>query len=76
MYIEFSKKLGRLASNIDLDNSKDIYNADVFIIRFGSMYALKKEANKILKFDIDLQNKRKIYKRKSIKFINTRIQSL
>ncbi|BAO05156.1 hypothetical protein CF067_16795 [Clostridium sporogenes] len=64
MYIEFSKKLGRLASNIDLDNSKDIYNADVFIIRFGSMYALKKEANKILKFDIDLQNKEKYTKEK------------
>ncbi|MCC5439782.1 hypothetical protein EJM73_06435 [Clostridium botulinum] len=69
MYIEFSKKLGRLASNGELDNSKDIYNADVFIIRFGSMYALKKEANKILEFDIDLQNKEKYTREKILNLL-------
>lgn len=44
MYIEFSKKLGVSASRKELDKSEEIYNADVFIIRFGSMYDLKKVA--------------------------------
>lgn len=62
MYIKFSKKLGRLANSKDLDNSEDIYNSDVFIIRFASMYNLKKEANKVLKLNIDLRNREKYTK--------------
>ncbi|AEB77624.1 hypothetical protein ADU80_04995 [Clostridium botulinum] len=42
MYINFSNKIGKPASSVDLNNSKDIYNADVFGIRFGSMEDLKK----------------------------------
>lgn len=43
-YKTFSKKLGRPATSTDLNNSKEIYNADVFAIRFGGMSNLKKLA--------------------------------
>ncbi|MBP3038053.1 hypothetical protein J9303_00840 [Bacillaceae bacterium Marseille-Q3522] len=65
MYLNFCRKIGKLASIPDLDSSNEIYNADVFIIRFGTMGDLKKEALKILKFDENIYSKRK-YTREEI----------
>lgn len=45
MYKQFSEKIGKGdqgASSLDLDNSDEIYNSNVFTIRFGSMSELKK----------------------------------
>lgn len=36
-YIDYSNKLGRAATTIDLDNSKKLYNSAVYITRFGNM---------------------------------------
>ncbi|MEZ2659148.1 homing endonuclease associated repeat-containing protein [Aneurinibacillus aneurinilyticus] len=44
MYIDFSQKIGKPASAIDLDKSDKIYNAGVFKIRFNGMIGLKIEA--------------------------------
>jgi hypothetical protein len=44
MYIDYSKKIGKPASCLDLEKSNEIYNPGVFTIRFGSMNNLKKEA--------------------------------
>ncbi|MCD3319507.1 hypothetical protein G8V07_11485 [Clostridium botulinum D/C] len=44
MYINFSKKIGKSASVKDLNSNKEIYNADVFTIRFGGMTELKELA--------------------------------
>lgn len=44
MYIDFSNKIGKSASFNDLNKSNEVYNADVFCIRFGGMVELKKLA--------------------------------
>ncbi|MDY4544818.1 MAG: hypothetical protein SPE00_05855 [Bacilli bacterium] len=54
-YIEFSLKLGHPASTDELDRSNEIYNASVFVIRFGGMMELKKAAG----FDFVEPNNRK-----------------
>lgn len=41
MYKDFSRKLGKPATTNDLNRSNEIYNADVFMVRFGNMYNLK-----------------------------------
>lgn len=42
MYIRFSENLGRPATSKELDASDEIYNADVFVLRFGGMNELKR----------------------------------
>lgn len=44
IYKEFCNKIGKIASALDLNASDEIYNADVFTIRFGGMQNLKKIA--------------------------------
>ncbi len=44
MYINFCRKLNKPASAIDLNKSDEIYNSDVFKIRFGSMNNLRRLA--------------------------------
>lgn len=44
MYIDFSKKIGKPASVNDLMESEEIYDADIFYIRFGGMKGLKEKA--------------------------------
>ena len=47
MYKIFSSKIGKAlhgASAIDLNESNGIYNSDIFAVRFGSIYDLKKAA--------------------------------
>jgi|Deesub1362A_J573_1020465.scaffolds.fasta_scaffold06906_4 hypothetical protein len=44
MYKNFCRKLNKPASAIDLDRSDEIYNSDVFEIRFGGMNNLRKLA--------------------------------
>lgn len=61
-YIEFSKKLDRLAGINDLKFNNEIYNYDVFNLRFGSINNLKKEANKVLDFPYVEQDLRKFSK--------------
>lgn len=46
MYVKFSKRIGEKtngATGVDLDSSKDIYNSDVFVTRFGSMNELRQK---------------------------------
>ena len=66
MYINFCKKIGRLATAKDLNESKEIYNFDVFSVRFGSITELKKVANKKIGFELDkpLQSTAKYSKEK------------
>lgn len=45
IYHNFYKKLGRIPTANDLNNSTDIYNSDVFIVRFGTMNRLRDLAN-------------------------------
>ncbi|MCU4715957.1 hypothetical protein OCE25_27285 [Bacillus cereus] len=45
MYINFCEKIGKVASAKDLDRSDDIYNANVFSIRFNGLNNLRKQAN-------------------------------
>ncbi|MBG9749703.1 hypothetical protein ABD81_02050 [Bacillus thuringiensis] len=45
MYINFCEKIGKIASAKDLDRSDDIYNANVFSIRFNGLNNLRKQAN-------------------------------
>ncbi|WP_242312061.1 homing endonuclease associated repeat-containing protein [Bacillus cereus group sp. BfR-BA-01331] len=45
MYINFCKKIGKVASAKDLDRSDEIYNANVFSIRFNGLNNLRKQAN-------------------------------
>lgn len=47
MYIEFSEDIGKDeygATSLDLNGSDDVYNVDVFMIRFGNMEELRKQA--------------------------------
>lgn len=44
MYINYCKKIGKMASEVDLNNSSNIYGAGVFTQRFGGMRELKKLA--------------------------------
>lgn len=62
MYINFSNKIGKPASFEDLTNSDEIYNPGVFIIRFGSMKNLKKEAG----FEM-IEKNSEIYKKEDVK---------
>ncbi|HDK7194944.1 TPA: hypothetical protein PTV74_003252 [Clostridium botulinum] len=48
MYLDFCKKIGRLASAKDLDENDNIYNADIFRNQFGGMENLKKLAKETL----------------------------
>jgi len=62
MYINFSNKIGKPASGLDLSKSSAIYHSGVFVIRFGSMKNLKKEAG----FKI-IDKNQEIYKKEDIK---------
>lgn len=62
MYINFSNKIGKEASTEDLQNSNEIYNSGIFIIRFGSMKNLKKEAG----FQV-IDRNNEIYNKEDIK---------
>ncbi len=44
MYIDFSKRIGKPASSNDLMESEEIYDANIFSIRFGGMKGLKEKA--------------------------------
>lgn len=43
MYVDFSNCLGQAATSRQLNESHNIYNADVFTLRFGGMLELHKE---------------------------------
>ncbi|MBY0596512.1 homing endonuclease associated repeat-containing protein [Bacillus bingmayongensis] len=45
LYIDFCEKIGKVASAKDLDQSDEIYNANVFSIRFNGLNNLRKLAN-------------------------------
>ncbi|MHA2895656.1 homing endonuclease associated repeat-containing protein [Bacillus cereus] len=45
LYIDFCKKIGKVASAKDLDNSNEIYNAHIFSIRFNGLNNLRRQAN-------------------------------
>lgn len=54
MYIEFSYKIGKGdtgASGVDLNRSNEIYNAGIFMIRFGGMNELRKLAGFFPKYN-------------------------
>ena len=63
-YIQFSDKLVKPASYRELEDSNEIYNANIFRIRFGGMKGLKKEAG----FQINDNNNNK-YTKEEIKEI-------
>ncbi|WP_367735329.1 hypothetical protein [Bacillus nitratireducens] len=45
IYIDFCEKIGKVASAKDLNQSDEIYNANVFSIRFNGLNNLRKLAN-------------------------------
>ncbi|MCT6925414.1 hypothetical protein [Metasolibacillus sp.] len=62
LYHDFYKKIGRIPTTDDLDHSSDIYNSDVFIVRFGTMNRLRDLANvpKIKKTRLSLITKKEV----------------
>lgn len=85
-YVDFSNKIGKPASWLDLEKSSNIYNPGVFTIRFGGMKDLKREAgfevinkNNEIYNKKDIQNKLiQLYKEKgkrlSVKEINESLE--
>ncbi|KFM99575.1 hypothetical protein [Bacillus clarus] len=45
MYIDFCEKIGKVASGKDLEQSDDIYNVNVFSLRFNGLNNLRKLAD-------------------------------
>lgn len=60
MYIEFSNKLKKPTTAEELNKSGDIYNAGVFIIRFGGMSELKRRAGYIEKTWVGKYSKKEL----------------
>lgn len=44
LYKRFADKIGKIPTKIDLDSSDEIYNSDVFVVRFGGLNPLRRLA--------------------------------
>lgn len=58
MYMEFSEKIGHPATHTELDESSEIYNSNIFVIRFGGLNELRE----IIGYETHASSKRKYSK--------------